>query len=105
MGNCFYSLFNSLDARSRYTDFANFPTAPEVGIPLARYVNAHARNRYTDGTVYQRQPPEVGIQTLFSNAYWHRNARVTEIQTRQQLKNNVFHETANFYEQILHLDT
>ena len=52
----------------------NFPMPPEVGIPLARYVNARAKSRYTDGTVYQRQPPEVGIQTLFSNAYWPRHA-------------------------------
>ena len=67
---------------------ANFSTAPEVGMPSARYVNASTRSRYTDGTVYQRQPPEVGIQTLFSNSYWHRNARDIEIQTRQHLKNN-----------------
>ena len=85
---------------------ANFPKGPEVGIPSARYVNTRARSRYTDGMVYQCQPPEVGIQTLFSNAYWHRNARVIEIQTRQQLKNNFFHETQRIiYEQILHLDT
>ena len=77
---------------------------PEVGIPTLRILSYAVRSRYTDGTVYQRQPPEVGIQTLFSNAYWHRHARVIEIQTRQQLKNNL-HETANFYEQILHLDT
>ena len=76
---------------------ANFPMAPEVGIPSARYVNARARSRYTDGTVYQRQPPEVGIQTLFSNAYWHRNARVIEIHTRQQLKNNFFYETQRIF--------
>ena len=88
---------NSLDARSRYTDCANFPTPPEVGIPSARYVNARARSRYTDGTVYQRQSPEVGIQTLFSNAYWPRHARVIEIQTRQQMKNNSFHETQRIF--------
>ena len=83
---------------------------PEAGIPTlrklpygatsARYVIARARSLYTDSTVYQRQAPEVGIQTLFSNAYWHWNARVIEIQTRQQLKINFFHETANLYEQI-----
>ena len=50
------------------------PTAPEVGILSARYVNARARSLYTDGTVYQRQAPEVGIQTVFANEYWHRNA-------------------------------
>ena len=71
--------------------------APEVGIPSARYVNARARSRYADGTVYQCRPPEVCIQTLFSNAYWHRNARVIEIQTRQQLKNNFVHETQRIF--------
>ena len=85
--------------------WANFLMASEVGISAARYINATARSRYTGGTVYQRQRPEAGIPDLFSNAYWHRNARVIEIQTRQQLKNNVFHETANFYEQILVFDT
>ena len=74
--------------KSVYRLCANFPTPPEVGIPSARYVNARARSRHTDGTVDQCQPPEVGIQTLFSNAYWHLNARVIEIQIRQQLKNN-----------------
>ena len=92
---------------------------PEAGIPAARYINATARSRYTGGTVInatgqkpvyqqhgsQRHRPEAGIPDLFSNAYWHRNARVIEIQTRQQLKNNYFHQTAHFYEQILHLDT
>ena len=40
------SCINPLDVRSRYG----------------------ARSLYTDGTVYQRQAPEVGMQTLFSNA-------------------------------------
>ena len=80
---------------------------PESGIPAARYISAIARSRYTGGTVinatgqrpvYRRHGsqlprPEAGIPDLFSNAYWHRNARVIEIQTRQQLKNNYFHET------------
>ena len=35
--------FNPLDARSRYTDFAQFPTPPECGIPSARYVTAGTR--------------------------------------------------------------
>ena len=76
---------------------ANFLTLPEVGIPSVRYVNAQTRRRYTDGTVYKRQPPEDGIQTLFSNAYWPLHARVIEIQTRQQLKNNSFHETQRIF--------
>ena len=92
---------------------------PEAGIPVALHINATARSRYTGGTVInatgqrpvywrhgsQRPRPEAGIPDLFSNAYWHRNAQVIEIHTRQQLKNNYFHETPNFYEQILHLDT
>ena len=86
---------------------------PEAGILAARYIYATARSRYTGGTVInatgqkpvyrrhgsQRHRPEVGIPDFFSNAYWHRNAQVIEIQTRQQLKNNYFHETANLYEQ------
>ena len=69
---------------------ANFPTASEVGIPAAQYVNARRQK-----SVYRRHgmsAPEVGIPTVFSNAYWHRNARVIEIQTRQQLKNNFSYE-------------
>ena len=93
-----YGCINPLDARSRiYRLCANFPTAPEVGIPSAWYVNARARSLYTDGAVYQRQAPEVGMQTLFSNAYWHRNARVIEIQTRQQLKIIFSHETQRIF--------
>ena len=61
---------------------ANFPTASEVGIPTARKSTPGARSRYTVGTVCQRQAPEGGIPTLFSTAYWHRNAQVIEIQTR-----------------------
>ena len=43
--------------------------------------------------------PEVGIQTLFSNAYWHRNARVRYTDKTAAEKYVFFHE------QILHLDT
>ena len=85
---------NTLDARSRSTDFAQTSLrrqksvdrrhgmstpAPEVGRLTARYINARGR------------------PTLFSNAYWHRNARVIEIQTRQQLKNNFVHETQQIF--------
>ena len=84
---------------------------PEAGIPAVRYIHATARSRYTGGTVinatgqkpvyrrygYQRYRPEAGIPDLFSNAYWHRNAQVIEIQTRQQLKNNYFHETQRIF--------
>ena len=102
---CFFYLsppiLNSLDARSWYTDFAQtslrhqksvyhqhgmLTPVPEVGIPTARYTNARRQK-----SVYR----------LCSNAYWHRNARVIEIQTRQQLKIFFPWNTANFYEQIV----
>ena len=84
---------------------------PEAGIPAAQYINAITRSWYTGGTVinatgqrtvYRRHSSqslriEAGIPDLFSNAYWHRNARVIEIQTRQQLKNNYFHETQQIF--------
>ena len=38
-----------------------------------------------------------GIPALFSKAYWPQNARVIEIQTRQKLKNNLFHETQRIF--------
>ena len=68
----------------------------EAGIPaLCKLPCCNAR-RYTGFAqtslwrrkrVYRRH----GMSTsLFSNAYWHQNARVIEIQTRQQLKNIVF---------------
>ena len=65
----------------------------EAGIPTLRKLPYGVRSRYTCGTVCQSQAPEVDVPTLFSNAYRHRNARVIEIQTRQQLKNNFFLET------------
>ena len=70
---------------------------PEDGIPTARYINATARRRYTGGTVLNAPGLEAGIPVLFSNAYWHPNARVIEIQTIQKLKNNYFHETQRIF--------
>ena len=55
----------------------------KADIPTLRKLPYGIRSRYTGSTVCQRQVPEVGIPTLFSNAYRHRNARVIEIQTRQ----------------------
>ena len=69
----------------------------EVGILTLRKLPCGVRSRYTGGTVCQRQASEVSIPTLFSNAYWHLNARVIEIQTRQQLKNNFSHETQRIF--------
>ena len=57
----------------------------EADIPALRKLSCGVRSRYTGGMVCQRQASEVGIPPLFSNAYWHLNARVIEIQTRQQL--------------------
>ena len=72
-------LVNPLDARSRYTgDMVD-----------QRHHQKPVYRRHGS----QRPRPEAGIPDLFSNAYWHRHARVIEIQTRQQLKNNYFHET------------
>ena len=65
----------------------------EAGIRALRMLPCGVGSRYTSGTVYQRLASEAGIPALFSNAYWNLNARVIEIQTRQQLKNNVSHET------------
>ena len=84
---------------------------PEAGIPAARYINTTARSWYTGSTVInatgqkpvyrqhgsQCHRPVAGIPDLFSNVYWHRNAQVIEIQTRQQLKNNYFHETQQIF--------
>ena len=71
------------------TSEASIPTLRKLPYGVrSRYTGGtevSARSRYTVGTVCQLPVPEVGILTLFSNAYTHRNARVIEIQTRQQL--------------------
>ena len=79
---------------------------PGAGIPVFRKLQNGARHRYTGFAqiclhcqkpvyrvcVYFQTAPNTGIPGLFSNVYWHLNCRVIEIQTRQQLKNNSFHE-------------
>ena len=68
-----FRILNPLDARSRYTDFAQTSyTAPEVGIQAARYINATG------------QKPVYRICFLMRTGT--RFARVIEIKTRQQLK-------------------
>ena len=64
--------FNSLDARSRYTNFAQtyLPRQNSVYRRHGMLTHAPEVGIQTNGTVYQRRSPEVGIQTLFSNAYW-----------------------------------
>ena len=62
------------------------PVASETGILALRKLPCGIGSRYTGDTVCQRQASDAGIPALFSNAYWHQNARVMEIQTRQQLK-------------------
>ena len=69
----------------------------EAGIPALRKLPCGVGSRYTGGTICQRQASEAGIPALFSSAYWHLNARVIEIQTRQQLKNNLSHETQRIF--------
>ena len=84
---------------------------PGAGIPVLRKLPYGARNRYTgfaqislrrQKPIYRvcvnfQTAPETGISGLFSNVYWHLNSRVIEIQTRQQLKNNYFHETQRIF--------
>ena len=53
---------NTLDARIRSTDFAQ--TSP--------------RRQKSVGRRHGISAPEVGRPTLFSNAYWHRNARIRD---------------------------
>ena len=69
----------------------------DAGIPALRKLSCGVGSRYISGTVCQRQASDAGIPALFSNAYWHVNARVIEIQTRQQLKNNFSHETQHIF--------
>ena len=73
---------------------------PGASIPVLRKLPYGARNRYTgfaqislrrQKPVYRvcinfQTAPETGIPGLFFNVYGHLNSRVTEIQTRQQLK-------------------
>ena len=84
---------------------------PGAGIPVLRKLQNGARNRYTGHAqicLWRQKPvyrvcvnfqtaPDPGIPGLFSNVYWHFNSRVIEIQTRQQLKNNYFHETQRIF--------
>ena len=73
------SQLNPLDARRRFTDFAQTSLRCQESVDRRHGI-------WTPRLV-------VCWPTWFSNAYWHRNARVIEIQKRQQLKNNFFHET------------
>ena len=69
----------------------------DAGIPALRKLPCGVGRRYAGGTVCQRQASDADIPALFSNAYWHLNARVKEIQTRQQLKNNFSHEIQRIF--------
>ena len=69
----------------------------ESGISTLRKLPCGVESRYTGGTVCQRQASEAAIPALFSNAYWRLNAPVIEIQTRQQLKNNLSHEIQRIF--------
>ena len=87
------NLFNPLDARRRYTDFAQTSLRRRTAVNRP---NGLLR-RYTCGMVYSRSAPEDGIQSLFSNAYRPQHSGVIEIQTTQQLKNNCFRETQRIF--------
>ena len=73
------------------------PVASHAGIPALRKLSCGVTRRYTGGTVCQHQASHAGIPALFSKAYWHQHARVIEIQSQQQLKNNLFHETQRIF--------
>ena len=92
-----YNLLTLRTSEAGYRLCANFPVASNAGIPALHKLPCGIRSRYTGGKVYLLQASEVGIPTLFSNAYWHLNARVIEIQTRQQLNNNFSHETQRIF--------
>ena len=86
------SLIISILDRLLVTLFVDFLTlrTSEAGILTLRKLPYGVGSRYTGGTVWQCQASDAGIPALFSNAYWHLNARVIEIQTRQQLKKRIF---------------
>ena len=83
----------------------------DAGIPALRKLPCGVGRRYTDlaqTSLWRRKPvylrhgcqlqaSNAGIPALFSTADWHRHARVIEIQTRQQLKNNCSHETQRIF--------
>ena len=83
----------------------NFPVASHAGIPALRKLPCGVGSRYTGGTVCQRQALGASIPALFSNAYWHLNAQIIEIQTRQQLKNHCFYKTQRIFENKFYLCT
>ena len=83
----------------------------EAGIPALRKLPCGVARRYTgiaQTSLWRRKPVNRrnGMSTpgverrytgMFSNAYWLLNARVIEIQTRQQLKNNLFPWNSEFF--------
>ena len=71
--------------------------ASHAGIPALHKLSCGIAHQYTSGTLCQRQASHAGIPALFSKAYWHQNAQVIEIQTRQQLKYKLFHETQRIF--------
>ena len=75
--------FNPLDAGRRYTCISQ---------PLKRRQTPVYR-----GYVNIQASPDPGIPVSFSNVSWHLNSRVIDIQTRQQLNNNYFHETQRIF--------
>ena len=83
----------------------------DASIPALRKLPCGVGRLYTgfaQTSLWRRKPvyrrhgmstPGVGrrIPALFSTADWHRHARVIEIQTRQQLKNNCSHERQRIF--------
>ena len=73
------------------------PCSVARGIPALRKLPCGVGSQYTGGMACHSQSSHAGIPALFSTAYWHQNAGVIEIQTRQQLKNNLFHEIQQIF--------
>ena len=96
---------------SVYRLCTNIPVASHAGIPALRKLPCGVARRYTDfaqTSLWRRTPvyrlcaifpvaSHAGIPALFSKAYWHQNARVIEIQTRQPLNNNLFHKSQQIF--------
>ena len=99
-GSPFYSKLytsSSLHLCIKFPELQLTLRTSQAGFPALRKLSCGVSHRYTGGTVCQCQVSHADIPALFSKAYWHQNARVIVIQTTQQLKNNLFHETQEIF--------
>ena len=101
--------FNKFDSVCRFIASLTLRTS-EDSIPALHKLPCGVARRYTgfaQTSLWRRTPvyrpcanfpvaSHAGIPALFSKAYWHQNAQVIEIQTRQQLKNIFFPWNSEF---------